>query len=109
MFKHLLDEIKGFKYQITLKILLRKHKENGEIEFAPVYFNYTTKAMMNSKYDLDKFFQKILYRIDNWINEGSGRVIESINRGCISISIFSPLSVSSYIELYNKLRNSKKL
>ena len=58
MFKHLLDEIKGFKYQITLKILLRKRKENGEIEFAPVYFNYTTKAMMNSKYDLDKFFQK---------------------------------------------------
>ena len=80
MFKHLLAEIKGFKYQITLKVLLRKHKENGEIEFAPVYFNYTTKAMMNSKYDLEKCFQKIIYRIDDWINEGSGRVIESINR-----------------------------
>ena len=80
MFKHLLAEIKGFKYQITLKVLLRKHKENGEIEFTPVYFNYTTKAMMNSKYDLEKCFQKIIYRIDDWINEGSGRVTESINR-----------------------------
>ena len=29
MFKDLLDEIKGFKYQITVKVLLRKHEENG--------------------------------------------------------------------------------
>ena len=43
LFKDLLDEIKGFKYQITLKLLLRKHKENGGIEFTPVYFNSSTK------------------------------------------------------------------
>ena len=29
MFKDLLDEIKGFKYQITVKVLIRKHEENG--------------------------------------------------------------------------------
>ena len=29
MFKDLLDETKGFKYQITVKVLLRKHEENG--------------------------------------------------------------------------------
>ena len=27
MFKDLLDEIKGFKYQITVKVLLRKHEK----------------------------------------------------------------------------------
>ena len=43
LFKDLLDEIKGFKYQITLKLLLRKHKENGGIEFTPVYFSSSTK------------------------------------------------------------------
>ena len=32
MFKHLLSEIKGFKYQITLKVLLVKYKENVERE-----------------------------------------------------------------------------
>ena len=37
MFKDSLDKIKGFEYQITVKVL---HKENGDIEFAPVYFNY---------------------------------------------------------------------
>ena len=33
-----LNETKGFKYQITVKVLLKKYKFNGEIEFAPVYF-----------------------------------------------------------------------
>ena len=90
LFKDLLDEIKGFKYQLTLKLLLRKHKENGGIEFAPGYFNSTTKTVINSKYMLDKFFQEILYRIDNWINEGSGWVIESIDAEYVNISVFSP-------------------
>ena len=50
------DEIKGFEYQVTVKILLSKHKENGDREFAPVYFNSTTKTVINSIYDLDKSF-----------------------------------------------------
>ena len=56
----------------------------------------------------DKSFQEILYRIDNWINEGSGWVIESIEAEYVNISIYIPLSESSSIELTNKLRNSMK-
>ena len=59
MFKDLLDEIKGFKDQITVNVLLGIHKENGDIEFAPVYFNSTTKTVINSEYDLDKSFQEV--------------------------------------------------
>ena len=79
-----------------------------ETEFAPVYFNSTTKTIINSEYMLDKSFQEILYRIDNWINEGSGWVIVSVNGEYVNISIFSPLSGSSYIELADKLRNPMK-
>ena len=28
----------AFKYRITVKVLLKKYKPNGEIEFVPVYF-----------------------------------------------------------------------
>ena len=62
-----------------MKVLLRKHERSGGIEFAPVYFNFTTKTVINSKYGLDKSFQEILCKINNWINEGSGWVIKSIN------------------------------
>ena len=72
LFNNLLNETKGFKYQITIKVLLRKYKLNGEIEFAPVYFNSRTKAVINHKFRLEKSFQEILYMIDVWINNGSG-------------------------------------
>ena len=33
------SSVEDFKYQITVKVLLRKHKENEGIEFAPVKYN----------------------------------------------------------------------
>ena len=99
LFKDLLDKIKGFKYQITVKVLLHKHKGNEDIEFAPGYVNSTTKTVINSKYMLDKSFQEILYIVDYWINERSGRVIESIDAEYVNISVPSPLSGSTYIDL----------
>ena len=64
LFNDLLNERKGFKYEITMKFLLKKYKSNGEIEFAPLYFNSSTKTLINHKYRLNKSFQEILYRID---------------------------------------------
>ena len=65
LLKDLSSERKGFKYQITVTVLLYKHKENGDIQYASVYFNSATKTIINSdKYMLDKSFQEILYRID---------------------------------------------
>ena len=92
LFKDLLNEMKSFKYQITVTVLLCKHKMNGDIEYAPVYFNSATKTVVNyDKYDLDKSFQEILYRIDNRINEGSGWIIESIEAQYVNTSVYSPL------------------
>ena len=62
LFNDLLNETKGFKYQIPVKVLLKKYECNGEIEFATVYFNSLTKFKLGS------YFQEILYMIDIWIN-----------------------------------------
>ena len=85
LFKYLLDEMKGFKYQITVAVLLSKAKINGSIEYSPVYFNSTTKAVINSEFSLDKSFQEILYKIDNLINEESGWIVESIDGEYVKI------------------------
>ena len=42
LFNDILDETKGFKYQITVKILLKKYK-GTEIEFSPVFFQVNNK------------------------------------------------------------------
>ena len=65
MFSDLLDETKGFQYQITLKALLKKYKLNGEIEFKLVYFNSLTKTVINRRFKLESYFQEISYMIDN--------------------------------------------
>ena len=72
LFSDLLNETKGFNYQITVKVLLRKYKHSREMEFAPVYLNSTTKTVISRRFKLENFFQDILYLIDNWINEGFG-------------------------------------
>ena len=92
-----------------MKVLLWQHKQSGEIKFSPVYFNSTTKTVINcDKYKLDKSFQEILYRIDNWINEGSSWVIESREAKYVNISIYSPFSGSTYVELPRRLKYSMK-
>ena len=92
LFLDLLNDMKDFKYQITVTVLLCKYKENGDIEFAPVYFNSATKTIINfDKYGLDRSFQEILYRIDNWIKKGSNWIIESIEAQYMNVSIYSLL------------------
>ena len=65
MFSDLLDETKGFQYQITLKALLKKYKLDGAIEFKLVYFNSLTKTVINRRFKLESYFQEISYMIDN--------------------------------------------
>ena len=88
--------------------MLKKYNPNGEIEFSPLYFNPTTKTVINHKFSLENVFQEILYRIDNWVNEGSGWIDELIKPQYINISTYRPLSGSVYIKLPVELRSSKK-
>ena len=108
MFSDLLNETKGFKYQITVKVLLKKYKLNGEIELAPVYFNSETKTVINHRFKLENYFQKILYMVDVWINEGSGWIVESIESQYINISTYRSLSGSSYVDLLVELKSPRK-
>ena len=108
LFGDLLSEMKGFKYQITLFVTLKKGKLDGTVEYVAVYLNSFVKTVFNYDFDesIDKSFSEILFRLDNWINEGSGWVIERVNDQYLNISQYAPLVGSSFIELAGELRNS---
>ena len=108
LFSDLTNKITGFKYQITVKVLLKKYKPYEEIEFAAIYFNSVTKLIIYHRYKLDKYFQEILYRIHAWINEGSGWIIELIELQYINDSAYKPLVGCSYIDLPIELRSPRK-
>ena len=108
LFKDLLTELKGFKCQITLAVLLSKVKNNGEIEYSPVYFNSLTKTVKNNSYKLNQSFQEIIYRLDNSISHGSGWIVEEIYSQYLNISSYLPLNGSTYIKLPVELRHPMK-
>ena len=61
--------------------------------------------MINHKFNLEKYFPQILYKIDidglTKINEASGLIAESIDSQYINNSTFRPLSESSANYLLN--------
>ena len=46
--------------------------------------------------------------IDNWINEGSGWIIELIESQYINISTYRPLSGSSYMDIPDESKSPRK-
>ena len=108
LFKDLLIELKGFKYQITFCVLLSIVKNSGSIEYSPVYFNSLTKTVIGDKFLLDQCFNEIIFRLENWIIHGSGWVVEEIISQYLNLSSYLPLSGSSCIKLRKELNHPMK-
>ena len=90
----LLNYTKGFKYQITVKVLLKKTTSMEKFNTLKV-----TKTVINHRFKSENSFQDILHLTDNRINEGSGWIVELIESQYINISTYRPLSGRSYISL----------
>ena len=73
-----------------------------------MYFNSSTKTIINCRYKLGQSFQETLYRIDAWINKGFGWITELIESQNINISTYRPLVGSFYIDLPIELKHRKK-
>ena len=109
MFKDLLIELKGFEYQIILAVLLSKVKNSGSVEYSPVYFNSLTKTVINNKFKLNQSFQEIIHRLENWVSNGSGWIVEEIINQYLNVSSYLPLSGSTYIKLLVELQHPMKM
>ena len=88
--------------------MLKKQKLNEKIEFPAVYFNSTTKTVINYRFSLENAFQEVLCRFDNWTNKGFAWINELIQSQYIYISIYRPLSGSFYVKLLVELISPKK-
>ena len=64
--------------------------------------------MINHKFSLENAFQEFFCRIDNWINEVFGWIVELIESDYINILTYRPLSGSSYVKFPDELKCPKK-
>ena len=110
LFNNLLVQTKGFKFVQTLQVKFVKYSNDKKIQ-KNGYFNSTTDLIINEtdiKLAIQASQQQILNKIAQWISEGSGWTIQSIENHYINIVNYSPLKGSSYIKLPQELRNSAK-
>ena len=106
----LLESMKGLKFVETLKIRLKKVSNDGILEQTN-YFNSKPQTIINNteiSEALQSSQQQILNMIAQWISEGSGWTIESVDNHYLNIVQYQPMKGSSYIKLPQELRHHQK-
>ena len=107
LFNNLLVQTKGFKFVETLQVKFVKHSNDKKI-LKNGYFNSITDLIINEtdiKLAIQASQQQILNKIAQWVSEGSGWTIQSIENHYINIVNYSPLKGSSYIKSPQELKN----
>ena len=100
----------GLKFIETLKVSFKKLSEN-EIVYKTAYFNSIAQTIMNNlevAKSLELSKQHILNKIAQWVSEGSGWTIQSVDNHYLNIVKYKPMKGSSYIHLPQELRKSTK-
>ena len=106
----LINEKKGLKFGLTLKVRMKKETEDGVIYREP-YFKSKSKTITHPDMINDLIIEaeeEIRNKIADWLSEGSNWVIELILDHYLNIIEYTPLRGSSYIKLPKELQNSMK-
>ena len=107
---NVLSSMTGFKFVETLQVTFTKFSSD-KIVTKTAYFNSIAQTIINHMEiheALQMSKQTILNKIAQWISEGSGWAIQSVDSHYLNIVKYKPMNGSSYIQLPTELRNSAK-
>ena len=93
----ILTSMKGLKFVETLKVTFKKQDGDGTL-YKTAYFNSKPKTIINNteiNEALQLSKQQILNMIAQWISEGSGWTIESVDNHYLNIVQYQPMKGSS--------------
>ena len=105
-----LSAMKGLKYIESLKVTFWKSQDDGWI-YKTAFFNSKPQTIINNisiSESLQTSKQQILNFVAQWISEGSGWTIQSVDSHYLNIVKYEPMKGNSYIKLPQELRNSAK-
>ena len=108
--KKALSAMKGLKFIETLKVTFSKAKDDGLI-YKSAFFNSKPQTIINDisiQESLQLSKQQILNFVAQWISEGSGWTIQSVDGHYLNTVKYEPIKGNSYIQLPQELRNSNK-
>ena len=106
----ILTSMKGLKFVETLRVTFTKPLGSDTL-YKTAYFNGAAQTIINNQEvteSLQSSQQHILNKTAQWVSEGSGWTIQSVDNHYLNIVKYQPMNGSSYIELPPELRNSSK-
>ena len=100
---------RGIKVEVTLRVLMKKEDEDGEVIFDTPYFNCTIFSIINKhqiQIALNNADEEIKKIVAKWLSKGSDWIIEEVQHHYVNIVKYIPLRGSSYLPPPKELRNS---
>ena len=108
-FKRLKVEMGGLKYSEALEVEFYKQIEGPKPhKYEKGYCHRKRYSVINThsiQESLELSQQEVLRKVENWMSEASGWVVNQVRRHYVNIARYNPLKGSSYINLPPELTN----
>ena len=109
LFRDLLREKRGFKYNLVAIITLKRwNNATNTYDIETIHIKTKAITVTNQRFNLNSAYEELKHRLDIWTGLGSGWIIDKIEDIQIDIANYDPLAGSSYIILPPELNNPKK-
>ena len=111
--KKVVEEVRalnGVKFQLALKVQLRKDNPDGSEEYTDPVLRHKQEAVLQQTEigeALHQAFPRILELLEKWIQRGSGWVVDQVQTLWLDIARYQPLRGGSYIPLPAAVKNKK--
>ena len=103
-------DLKGVKFQLALRINLRKIGPDGGEVYADPTFRYKQQVLLQEveiEKALDDAFPHILELLETWTRGGSNWTVDDVSTLWLDIARYQPLRGGSYIPLPVAVKNKK--
>ena len=94
--------LNGIKFQLALKVQLRKDNPDGSEEYTDPVLRHKQKNLLQASEineDLNKAFPHLLELIEKWTERGSEWVVNRVQTLRLDIARYQPLRGGPYIPL----------
>ena len=102
--------LNGIKFQLALKVQLRKDNQDGSEEYTDPVLRHKHEAVLHNseiKGALNQAFPTIQKTLEKWTQRGSGWVVDRVEVLWLDIARYQPLRGGSYIPLPAALKQKK--
>ena len=107
--RDLLEEKRGFKYNLLAAITLKRwNNAINMYDIQKIYIRSDAMTVTNQRFNLNAAYEKLNILLDIWDGPGSARVVDKNEDIYIIVSSYDPLVGSSYFPLPLELRNPMK-